>query len=206
MCVNKIKSIENLESTLKIIEGMNFEIDENALDAKSLDDLEQFIQEYDNEYKQAMGLISQIEGFLNNENILGGKKERFLNVCSTYRSDIDRLYKDNRKILSLSHQLKKTNKKLENSLGLQFGIFSAVLSVLSFVLNNAKLLSYEEIDFRNVLLINLSHILACAVMFYFAMWFIKPYKHSKGRVWTLTLIVVAICALIYLIAKNIINI
>ena len=206
MCVNGIKSIENIESTLKIIQGMNFEIDENALDTKSLDDLEKFIQEYDNKYKQAMGSISQIEGFLNDENILGGKKERFLSICSTYRCNIDRLYKDNRKILSLSHQLKKTNKKLENSLGLQFGIFSAVLSVLSFVLNNAKLLSYEEIDFRNVLLINLSHILACAVMFYFAMWFIKPYKHSKGRVWTLTLIIIAICLLICLVATNFIKV
>lgn len=206
MGVNENKSIESIENTLKLIKSMNFEIDENELDNKSLEDLEKFIQSFDKEYTQANKMISQITEFLDDENILGGKKEEILKTCSTYQCDIERLYKDNRKIISLSYQLKKTNKKLENSLGLQFGIFSAVLSVLSFVLNNSKLLSYDDINFRNVLLINLSHILACAVMFYFAMWFIKPYKHSKGRVWTLTLIIIAICALIFLIAQKIIKI
>ena len=106
----------------------------------------------------------------------------------------------NHQIASLKNDVDKLNRKLENSLGTQFGIFSALLTILAFVLNNAKLLTYSEINFKQILLVNLSYILVCAVLFYFVLWFVKPYKHSKGRVWSLVVIIVVLAASICLLA------
>ena len=106
----------------------------------------------------------------------------------------------NKQTTLLNTKVEKLNNKLETSLGTQFGIFSALLSILAFVLTNAKILTIESISFKNVLLVNLSYILVCSVLFYFVLWFIKPYKHSKGRVWSLVAIIIALCLCIYKVA------
>lgn len=125
-------------------------------------------------------------------------EEVLYKTCYVYQQSLPEIQK--RQISELNTEVDKLNKKLENSLGTQFGIYSALLSILAFVLNNAKLFSYEEIDFKNILLINLSYILVCAVLFYFVLWFIKPYKHSKGRVWSLVIIIAVLIGAICFIA------
>ena len=53
----------------------------------------------------------------------------------------------------------------KKSQGLQLAVFSIVLTILAFVLTNAKVLTIDNIGFKNILLVNLSFILAADFFF-----------------------------------------
>jgi len=70
----------------------------------------------------------------------------------------------------------------KKSQGIQLAVFSIVLTILAFVLTNAKILSVDGISVKNVLLVNLSFILSADVFFSFIYLFLGPVFYSKkGR-------------------------
>lgn len=79
-----------------------------------------------------------------------------------------------------------TVKSLENNFRsaqfLQLATFSIVLTILTFILSNAKILAADSIDFRNVLLVNLSNLLAVDFLFGLVYLFIGSWsKKSKAK-------------------------
>ena len=73
-------------------------------------------------------------------------------------------------------ELQESYKKTQ---GLQLAVFSIVLTILAFVLTNAKILAAEAINFKNVLLVNLSFILSSDFLFSLIYLFIGPVFYSK---------------------------
>lgn len=98
-----------------------------------------------------------------------------------------------KKTLELQDEYKKHQ-------GLQLAVFSIVLTILSFVLTNARILAAEQIDFKNVLLVNLSFILSADVLFSFIYLFLGPIFYSKkGGLRTVTFIIVPILLVISIV-------
>ena len=60
---------------------------------------------------------------------------------------------------------KAMEKKIDSQQGLQFTIFSIVIAMISFILNNTKVLSIDGIGLKTILLVNISFILAVSVLF-----------------------------------------
>lgn len=87
--------------------------------------------------------------------------------------------------------------------GLQLAVFSIVLSILAFVLTNSKILAAEHINFKNVLLVNLSFILSVDILFSFIYLFLGPIFYSKKcrlRVFLFIILPILIIAAIVLIS------
>lgn len=75
-------------------------------------------------------------------------------------------------------------KDFKNAQFLQLATFSIVMSIIAFILTNAKILAAEAIDFRNVLLVNLSYILAVDFLFALVYLFIghsDDASHSERK-------------------------
>lgn len=172
---------------------------------------EEYLKEYDRRRKNIAEYLSKVEDIIDAvEDETEGEalyKEwdtvnaSFLSLHQELYTSLNGIY-----LSKMSEQIKKTNTKLENSLGTQFGIFSALLSLLAFILNNTKLFAIEGLTFNHVIIINLCYLLACAVIFYFVFCFIKPYYHSSGRVWSLVFVIgllIGIIAFCYLKFPNI---
>lgn len=86
------------------------------------------------------------------------------------------------------------------SQGLQLAVFSIVLSILAFVLTNAKILGAEGINFKNVLLVNLSFILCTDVLFSLIYLFIGPVFYSKkGKLRIFTFVILPIILVVALV-------
>lgn len=86
------------------------------------------------------------------------------------------------------------------SQGLQLAVFSIVLSILAFVLTNAKILGAEGINFKNVLLVNLSFILCTDVLFLLIYLFIGPIFYSKkGKLRIFTFVILPIILVVALV-------
>lgn len=93
-------------------------------------------------------------------------------------------------IVKKTLELQDENKKHQ---GVQLAIFSMVLSILAFVLTNAKILAVEQINFKNVLLVNLSFILSIDILFSFIYLFLGPIFYSKkGKLRLFTFIILPI--------------
>ena len=93
-------------------------------------------------------------------------------------------------IVKKTLELQYENKKHQ---GVQLAIFSMVLSILAFVLTNAKILAVEQINFKNVLLVNLSFILSIDILFSFIYLFLGPIFYSKkGKLRLFTFIILPI--------------
>ena len=98
-----------------------------------------------------------------------------------------------KKTLELQDEYKKHQ-------GLQLAVFSIVLTILAFVLTNAKILAAEQINFKNVLLVNLSFILSADVFFLFIYLFLGPIFYSKkGGLRTFSFIVFPILLVVSIV-------
>lgn len=98
-----------------------------------------------------------------------------------------------KKTLELQDEYKKHQ-------GLQLAVFSIVLTILAFVLTNAKILAAEQINFKNVLLVNLSFILSADVFFSFIYLFLGPIFYSKkGGLRTFSFIVLPILLVVSIV-------
>lgn len=87
--------------------------------------------------------------------------------------------------------------------GIQLAIFSIVLSILAFVLTNAKILAVENISFKNVLLVNLSFILSSDVLFSLIYLFMGPAFYSKKgglRIFTFIILPILLIVAITLVS------
>ena len=87
--------------------------------------------------------------------------------------------------------------------GVQLAVFFIVLSILAFVLTNAKILAVNEISFKNVLLTNLSFILSADVLFSLIYLFMGPVFYSKKghlRIFTFIILPILLIAAIVLIS------
>lgn len=100
-------------------------------------------------------------------------------------------------IVKKTLELQDENKKHQ---GIQLAIFSMVLSILAFVLTNAKILAVEQINFKNVLLVNLSFILSIDILFSFIYLFLGPISYSKkGKLRLFTFIILPILLIVSIV-------
>ena len=100
-------------------------------------------------------------------------------------------------IVKKTLELQDENKKHQ---GVQLAIFSMVLSILAFVLTNAKILAVEQINFKNVLLVNLSFILSIDILFSFIYLFLGPIFYSKkGKLRLFTFIILPILLIVSIV-------
>ena len=94
-------------------------------------------------------------------------------------------YCDQRLNLHVASLVAKSNKHVtkESRKGLinQLSIFSMFLTILTFVLNNAKLFAMENIGFAMIMAGNVSFILMCVVMF--SMIYIFLHLDDRKEVW-----------------------
>lgn len=77
-----------------------------------------------------------------------------------------------------SNKAKETADKADKAQGLQLTVFSAVLTILAFILNNAKILA-DGISLKGILLVNISFLLAVLVMFGIAYMFLYRVFHVE---------------------------
>lgn len=100
-------------------------------------------------------------------------------------------------IVKKTLELQDENKKHQ---GIQLAIFSMVLSILAFVLTNAKILAVEQINFKNILLVNLSFILSIDILFSFIYLFLGPIFYSKkGKLRLFTFIILPILLIVSIV-------
>lgn len=106
--------------------------------------------------------------------------------------------------IPINHVLVNKTLELQDSYrrlqGLQLAVFSIVLTILAFVLTNAKILAASEIDFKNVLLVNLSFLLSADILFSCIYLFLGPIFYSKkGKLRTFTFIILPIILIVAII-------
>lgn len=92
----------------------------------------------------------------------------------------------------------------QKSKGIDLAVFSLILTILAFVLTNAKILAASEINFKNVLLVNFSFLLSATVLFSFIYLFLGVF--SCGQKSTLKLIVLIVMPIILTIAIVLISV
>ncbi len=146
------------------------------------------------ELMDTLEMINSLESEEEGSNFYAAWDELNANFLSAHRelsTNLNNIY-----LSKMSEQIKKTNTKLENSLGTQFGIFSALLSLLAFILNNTKLFAIEGLTFNHIIVINLCYLLACVVFFCLVFSFIKPYYHTSGRIWSFVFLIAILAATI----------
>lgn len=103
-------------------------------------------------------------------------------------------------IVNSSKEIQESNKK---SKGIDLAVYSIILSILAFVLTNAKILAASQIDFKNVLLVNLSFILSAVVLFTFIYVFLGVHSYGRNRklkLFTLLVSPIVLVAAIVLVA------
>ena len=100
----------------------------------------------------------------------------------------------------VSESNKKVLRRTRDGFVNQLSVFSIVLAVLSFILNNAKLLSYESLSFPMLMAGNIGFILMCLVMFALIYYFLhvdEGVKKFKKKLSLFLVTVLILCALIY---------
>lgn len=106
--------------------------------------------------------------------------------------------------IPINHVLVTKTLELQDSYrrlqGLQLAVFSIVLTILAFVLTNAKILAASQIDFKNVLLVNLSFLLSADFLFSCIYLFLGPIFYSKkGKLRIFTFIVLPIILIVAIV-------
>ncbi len=140
-----------------------------------------FHREYPKLVKKTGDMMKEI---LNNKGVL--TSQQFTNLMDSLDksvSDLNYVYDTvSRAInLNITEKVFELEDNVKNHQGLQLAVFSIVLSILAFVLTNAKILAADGISFRNVMLVNLSFILAADVFFSLIYLFMGPVFYStKG--------------------------
>lgn len=124
------------------------------------------------------------------------------NQESTLWEKVDSLYDDVNYIYDetsvqinsvIAAKTQELTEYVQKSQGVQLAVFSIVLSILAFVLTNGKILAAEGINFKNILLVNLSFILSTDILFSLIYLFMGPIFYSKrGRLRIFTFIVLPI--------------
>lgn len=151
------------------------------------------ILKFNSEYTAIVKEIEKIVEELR-KNDKDGRSDLWDKIDSLY-DDINYIYDEasihiNNVIASKTYELEDNIRK---SQGVQLAVFSIVLSILAFVLTNAKVLAAENIDFKNILLINLSFILSTDVLFSLIYLFMGPVFYSKkGKLRTFVFIALPI--------------
>lgn len=102
------------------------------------------------------------------------------------------------KLAFLSNE--KAVKRSREGLVNQLSIFSIVLTILTFILNNARLFSIGGISFSMIMAGNVSFILMCVVMFTFVYLFLHMedgIKHPIIKAVVLVVVILGLCFLTY---------
>lgn len=87
-------------------------------------------------------------------------------------------------------EIRRIGEKVENAQPIQLAVFSVVLAVLSFILTNAKHLTAES-SFKTILLINLSYLFMCVVLFSFVYLFLSlPRKEPKSKISAIIIMII----------------
>lgn len=96
-------------------------------------------------------------------------------VFFAFNNALNRIDKDEKR-------QKAIEKKIDSQQGLQLTIFSIVIAIISFILNNTKVLSIENVDLKTVLLVNVSFILAVSILFALIYIFMGyNFEHKKWK-------------------------
>ncbi len=168
MRVSIEKDLNGLENSVLELMGLS----ERICDG---DDILLFNSEY-------MSIVKKHEDII--QTLLDYDKDRkttFWEKADSLYDDLNYIY-DTTAIPINSIIAKKTIEMEENykkTQGLQLAVFSIVLTILAFVLTNAKVLAADNIDFKSVLLVNMSFILSADVFFSLIYIFLGPAFYSK---------------------------
>ena len=183
---------EDVKARLDTIDSEIIEL----MDGEEFTTLEE-VQSFRRKYKELVKRINDISKILNNKEsaITQSDRKKLQERCTSSTFDLDWVY-DERNIYVTELLLSKTQvieDSLRNTQGMQLTVFSIVLTILAFVLTNAKILAATDIDFKNVLLVNISYLLSADVFFSFIYLFIGPalFRSSK-RILIIFLILVPI--------------
>lgn len=143
------------------------------------------VKEFRKKYKDLVKRISDISEEVNKKQnqLTPSQRSDLDDRCTSSTYDLDWVY-DERSIYVTEFLLTKTEENeqaLRNTQGMQLTVFSIVLTILAFVLTNAKILAATEINFKNVLLVNISYLLSADIFFSFIYIFIGPIFHRKSK-------------------------
>ena len=163
------------------------------LSEKTCDGNVEDILEFNNEY---VAITKELENIT--QRMLNYDKTRATDLwdqTDSLNDDLNYIYDSasipiNNIIATKTQELEELTRKNQ---GVQLAVFSIVLSILAFVLTNAKILAVNEISFKNVLLTNLSFILCADVLFLLIYLFMGPVFYSKkGRLRMFTFIILPV--------------
>lgn len=175
------KSIDEAEtSVIKLIDTSS-----NAVNGE-LEDVLKFNKEYIDVSKKLIDIAGDLIKLDKN------RTHPLWDKFDSINSDLNYIYDTssipiNNIIASKTIELQENYKNMQ---GIQLAVFSIVLTILAFVLTNAKVLGDPEVVFKNVLLTNLSFILSADILFSFIYLFLGPVFYSKkGRLRIFTFIV-----------------
>lgn len=187
-------------------DDFNRRLDELDLRIIKLSAVEDFdtidsIQSFRAEYKQIVAEINEISEAIKKDRRLPPETKKTLeDKCQSRAYDIDWVYEQatistNELVLYKTDDLEKKLGRIENNIrnaqGMQLAVFSIVLTILAFVLTNAKILAASEIDFKNVLLVNVSYLLSADIFFSLIYLFMGPVFHQKSTALRYLILVVA---------------
>jgi len=103
----------------------------------------------------------------------------------------------------IAQKTQEIEERIRNNQGVQLAVFSIVLSILAFVLTNARILTIDDISFKSVLLVNLSFMLSANILFSLIYLFMGPIFYSKKgrlRIFTFVILPILLIAAIVLVA------
>ena len=163
-----------------------------------------------------LSLTRSLEILLNHEGLSEEEANEVDQTCLELLYNIESLY-DINSIRIQNYVIETTEKNLKScdefnkraesiestykqNQGVQLATFSIVLSILAFVLTNAKVLAIDQISFKSVLLVNLSFILATDCFFSLIYLFIGPvFYDKKGKLRFFAFIIVPFLLIIAIV-------
>ncbi len=155
-------------------------------------------------YEEIIDLLSDFwDKYLDDCGLTDEQEDELFDWYDNINNDINMAFDYSSSYINLQvlNKIEDMENRADNNQALQLTVFSIVLTILSFVLTNAKILAADNIDFKNVLLINLTYLLVCSVLFTFILFFINGVHRKLSTIASklvlafilIVLLIVSIC-------------
>ena len=183
------EKLANVKDQVMILDDLVSELGDIKGKIHNTEDVESFLTKYEKAFLFTDVLLGSAESLKNEaeEKNQEASCDKLIEDIVDAKSLIAFAYNENaasinKVMLSATAVIERDMKA---SQGLQLTVFSLVLTILAFVLNNSKILAVDDINLKNVLLVNVSFILATVVFFgliyrfIFPMYFIKSDREDS---------------------------
>jgi len=165
--INFQKTYDEIYNSLNsLFNEINNYIFERATDESSEYDDESIKDEEspettDNQYKELQEFIEKdlYEVWDNLDSLFDDSKNRINQIILNESVNI------RKSVTGLDSNVQIMQHDLRTNQGMQLTVFSFVMTILTFILNNARILSIDDIDIRSVLLVNIGFLIAAVVLF-----------------------------------------